>query len=79
MGFRLFESQLTRSSKVFTAVPFLVKVIAWSNKIAFPESDTFKQSRGLIGTSFSITIVLQGSNLPFDPQSARITVSVILQ
>jgi hypothetical protein len=39
----------------------------------------FKQSRGLIGTSFSIAIIFQGPNLPFKPQSACITVSIILQ
>jgi hypothetical protein len=61
------------------AVPFLVKVTARSNKVAFPESDMFKQSRGLIGTSFSIAIILQGPNSPLAPQSACITVSVILQ
>jgi hypothetical protein len=79
MGSRLLESQLTRSSKVFMAVPFLVKVTVRSNKVAFPESDMFKQSQGLIETSFSIAIILQGPNSPLDPQSARITVSVILQ
>ncbi len=39
----------------------------------------FKQSRGLIGISFSIAIILQGPNSPLEPQSACITVSVILQ
>jgi hypothetical protein len=61
------------------AVPFLVKVTVRSNKVAFPEFDMFKQSRGLIGTSFSIAIILRGPNSPFEPQSACITVFVILQ
>jgi hypothetical protein len=61
------------------AVPFLVKVTVRSNKVAFPESDMFKQSWGLIGTSFSIAIILQGPSSPYEPQSACITVSVILQ
>jgi hypothetical protein len=39
----------------------------------------FKQSRGLIGTSFSIAIILQGPKSPLEPQLACITVSVILQ
>jgi hypothetical protein len=60
-------------------MPFLVRVTARLNKVALPESDMFKQSRGLIGTSFSIAIILQGPNSPFVPQSACITVSVILQ
>jgi hypothetical protein len=60
-------------------VPFLVRVPARSNKIAFPESDMFKQSRGLIGISLSIAIILQGPKSPLEPQSACITVSVSLQ
>ncbi len=79
MGSWLLESQLTLSSKAFMAVPFCVKITVWSNKVAFPESDMFKQSRGLIGASFSIATILQGFNSPFEPQSACITVSVILQ
>ncbi len=60
-------------------VPFFVRTTARLNKVAFPESDIFKQSRGLIGISFSIAIVLQGPRSPLEPQSACITVSVILQ
>jgi hypothetical protein len=61
------------------AVPFLVKVTARSNRVAFPESDISMQPRGLIGTSFSIVIILQGPVPPLESQSACITVSVILQ
>jgi hypothetical protein len=51
----------------------------WLNRATFPESDMFKQSRGLIGISFSIAIILQGPKSSFEPQLACITVSVILQ
>ncbi len=66
MGPRLLESQLTGSSKVFMAVPFLVKVTMRSNRVALSEFDISKQSRGLIGTSFSIVIILQGPNPPLE-------------
>jgi hypothetical protein len=39
----------------------------------------FKQSRGLIGISFSTAIIPQGPMPSFEPQLACITVSVILQ
>jgi hypothetical protein len=61
------------------AVPFLIKVTVRSNRVALPESDISKQSWGLIGTSFSIVIIFQSPNPPLESQSARITVSVILQ
>jgi hypothetical protein len=79
MGLRPRALQLIRSSRVFILVPFLVKVIVWPNRVTFPDSDMFKQSRGLIGTSFSIAIILQGPKSPLEPQLACITVSVILQ
>jgi hypothetical protein len=79
IGLWPLASQLIRSSRVLMPVQFLVRVTARSNKVAFPESDIFKQSRGLIGISFLIAIVLQGPGSPFGPQSACITVSVILQ
>jgi hypothetical protein len=60
-------------------VPFFVRVTAWLNKVAFPESDMSKQSRGLIGISFLIAIILQGPKSPLEPQLACITISVILQ
>ena len=60
-------------------VPFLVKVTAQSNRVALPESEISMQPQGLIGTNFSIVIILQGSNLPVASQSACIIVSVILQ
>ncbi len=79
MGLRPRVSQLTRSSRVLIPVPFLVRVTVWPNRATFPDSDMFKQSRGLIGISFSIAIILQGPKSFFEPQLACITVSIILQ
>jgi hypothetical protein len=79
MGPRPLESQLTRSSEVSMAVPFLVKVTVRSNRVTLPESDISMQPRGLIGTNFSIVIILQGPVPPLESQPACITVSVILQ
>ncbi len=61
------------------AVPFFASTITRSNRVALLDSDISMQPRGLIGTNFSIVIILQGPSLPPESQSACITVSVILQ